>query len=161
MRRVVVTGLSAITPLGVGIRHTWRRLLASECGIVHTSTLPSSSALPSSNNFSEIPSQVAGIVPLGLKDEGRWTASEWMAKGDERRMAKFTQYAIAATEEALQDAGWKPTRQEDQEVTGVCLGSGIGNFEEVFETSVAYNEGVSFLNSILLFVSHAQEHIAE
>lgn len=138
MRRVVVTGVGAITPLGVGIRHTWRRLLNAECGIVHTNTLP----FPSSN-FAEIPSQVAGIVPLGKKDDGKWTVTEWMAKGDERRMAKFTQYAIAATEEALQDAGWRPTSQEDQEATGVCMGSGIGNFEEVFETSIAYNEGVS------------------
>ena len=151
MRRVVVTGLGAITPLGVGIRQTWRRLLASECGIVHTSTIPSSSSsLSSTNDFSNIPSKVAGIVPLGSKNEGKWTASEWMAKGDERRMAKFTQYAIAATEEALQDAGWNPVSQEDQEATGVCLGSGIGNFEEVFETSVAYNEGVSLLNSIYI-----------
>jgi 3-oxoacyl-[acyl-carrier-protein] synthase II len=58
-------------------------------------------------------------------------------------MAKFTQYAIAAAEMALDDAGWKPHKQEDKEVTGVCLGSGIGNLEELYNTSLAYNKAVS------------------
>jgi 3-oxoacyl-[acyl-carrier-protein] synthase II len=75
-------------------------------------------------------------------------------KGEERRFAKFTQYAIAATEMALDDAGWKPQTHEDQEMTGVCLGSGIGNLEEHYNTSIAYNQTVSlsqlYLPRILL-----------
>ena len=138
MRRVVVTGLGAITPLGVGIRRTWSRLLASECGIVSTSDLEPSA------RWREIPSQVAGIVPVGSRDEGRWQASDWLNKGDERRLAKFTQYAIAATELAFQDAGWKPQTQEEKEMTGVCLGSGIGNLEELYNTSLAYEKVVSY-----------------
>jgi 3-oxoacyl-[acyl-carrier-protein] synthase II len=58
-------------------------------------------------------------------------------------MAKFTQYAVAATEMALRDAGWKPRGKEECEMTGVCLGSGIGNFDEVVNTSLAYESGVS------------------
>jgi 3-oxoacyl-(acyl-carrier-protein) synthase len=69
-------------------------------------------------------------------------------------MAKFTQYAIAATEMALEDAGWKPQTQEEQEMTGVCLGSGIGNLEEHYNTSIAYHNTVSvnqvyFMDSLL------------
>jgi 3-oxoacyl-[acyl-carrier-protein] synthase II len=138
MRRVVVTGLGAITPLGVGIRRTWSRLLASECGIVSTAHLEPSS------KWRELPSQVAGIVPTGNKEEGKWQASDWLKNGDERRMAKFTQYAIAATEMALQDAGWRPSTQEEKEVTGVCLGSGIGNLDELYNTSLVYEKAVSF-----------------
>ena len=58
-------------------------------------------------------------------------------------MAQFTQYAIAATEMALEDAGWRPNTQEEKEMTGVCLGSGIGNLEELYDTSIAYEKYVS------------------
>jgi 3-oxoacyl-[acyl-carrier-protein] synthase II len=139
MRRVVVTGLGAITPLGVGIRHTWKRLLASESG------LASVTHLEPAPRWRELPSTVAGIVPQGSKAEGKWQASDWLEKGDERRMAKFAQYAIAATEMALVDAGWRPHTQEDRETTGVCLGSGIGNLEELYNTSIAYDKTVSYV----------------
>ncbi|KAE8376084.1 thiolase-like protein [Aspergillus bertholletiae] len=56
-------------------------------------------------------------------------------------MARFAQYALAASEEALEDAGWKPTSLEQRESTGVCLGSGIGNFDEIYDTVVAYEKG--------------------
>lgn len=137
MRRVVVTGLGAITPLGVGIRRTWSRLLASDCGIINVADREPAA------RWKELPSQVAGIVPEGRRDEGKWQALDWLKKGEERRLAKFTQYAIAATEMALDDAGWKPQTPEDKEMTGVCLGSGIGNLEENYNTSIAYNQTVS------------------
>lgn len=136
MRRVVVTGLGAITPLGVGIRQTWTRLLAGECGIVSTADLEPI------QRWRELPSTVAGMVPSGSKEEGKWQASDWLEKGEERRMARFTQFAIAATEMALQDAGWSPHTQEEKEMTGVCLGSGIGNLEELYNTSVVYEKDV-------------------
>lgn len=138
MRRVVVTGLGAVTPLGVGIRQTWSRLLASESGIVSVANLEPST------RWRELPSTVAGIVPKGSKEDGKWQASDWLEKGEERRMAKFTQYAIAASEMALEDAGWKPQTQEEKEATGVCLGSGIGNLEELYNTSIAYQQTVSY-----------------
>jgi len=73
-------------------------------------------------------------------------------------MAKFTQYAIAATEMALADAGWKPQKQEDKEMTGVCLGSGIGNLDELYNTSIAYEKTVSYqtrLDEELFAETHA------
>lgn len=140
MRRVVVTGLGAVTPLGVGIRHTWSRLLAGENGIVSIANREPS------KQWRELPSTVAGMVPEGNKDDGKWQALDWISKAEERRLAKFTQYAIAATEMALGDAGWKPGNQKDQEATGVCLGSGIGNLEEMYNTSVAYQQTVGTLD---------------
>jgi 3-oxoacyl-[acyl-carrier-protein] synthase II len=149
MRRVVVTGLGAITPLGVGIRRTWSRLLASECGIV---SVADREPAP---RWKELPSRVAGVVPEGPRDEGKWQALDWLKKGEDRRLARFTQYAIAATEMAFEDAGWKPQTQEEQEMTGVCLGSGIGNLEECYNTSVAYDQTVS-LNQLPLLKNAAE-----
>ncbi|GBF65222.1 3-oxoacyl-[acyl-carrier-protein] synthase [Trichophyton mentagrophytes] len=133
MRRVVVTGLGAVTPLGVGIRHTWKRLLDGHSGIV--------SIKDRDSRFAEQPCQVAGVVPKGSNAQGGWDASEWLTRDEQRKMALYSQYALAATQEALEDANWMPTTEESKDMTGVCLGSGIGNFDEAFNTSIAYNNG--------------------
>ncbi|KAL4927375.1 putative beta-ketoacyl synthase (Cem1) [Aspergillus undulatus] len=133
MRRVVVTGLGAVTPLGVGVRRTWKRLLDGHCGIVNVKDRDA--------RFADLPCQIAAVVPSGPRAEGRWTASEWVSQDDERKMARFAQYALAASDEALEDAGWKPTAVEQRESTGVCLGSGIGNFDEIYDTVVSYEKG--------------------
>ena len=143
MRRVVVTGLGAITPLGVGVRRTWTRLIAGDCGIVSTAHLEPQ------ERWRELPSRVAGMIPRGRKEEGGWQASDWLNRGDERRMATFTQYAIAATEMALQDANWRPSTQQEKEMTGVCLGSGIGNLAELYNTSTAYEKTVSDIEEVM------------
>ena len=135
MRRVVITGLGAVTPLGVGIQRTWQRLVAGGSGLVSTRNLTPEA------QYAELPSRVAGLVPTSRA--GSWQVADWIEKGEARRMAKFTQYAVAATEQALDDAGWRPETQEEQEMTGVCLGSGIGNLEEMYDTSIAYSNGVS------------------
>ncbi|KAI1909051.1 Mitochondrial beta-keto-acyl synthase [Ophidiomyces ophidiicola] len=135
MRRVVVTGLGAVTPLGTGVRHTWKRLLDGQCGIV--------SVKDRHPGFAEIPCQVAAVVPRGPKQFGGWTSSEWVTRDEERKTALFTQYALAATEEALSDAGWKPEAEDAKEMTGVCLGSGVGNLEEIYNTSLAYAGNLS------------------
>lgn len=90
MRRVVVTGLGAVTPLGVGmlsfpylisnlanlqlgIRRTWQRLLAGDCGIVNI--------LNRDERYAQVPCQIAATVPSGKKSEGGWDATEWLAPG--------------------------------------------------------------------------------
>jgi len=132
-----------------------------------------------STEWSKLPSRVAGLVPLYndaiesnqklLGDCGsdgsvfqvdKWQASDWLEKGDERRMAKFTQYAIGATEMALRDAGIRVSemRREELEMMGVCLGSGIGNFEEIYDTSLAYSNGVSICS---ILPTHCDESEAD
>ncbi|BFZ64637.1 Mitochondrial beta-keto-acyl synthase [Saitoella coloradoensis] len=135
MRRVVVTGLGLVTPLGVGVQHAWKRLLAGESGVV---SLIGRNGDP---RFAELPSTVGAVVPPGDASDGGWDASEWIEKGDDRRMANFTQYAIGAAEQALRDAEWKPTLDEQKERTGVCVGSGIGAFEDSVNATVAYVKG--------------------
>lgn len=137
MRRVVVTGLGAITPLGVGIRRTWSRLIAGDCGITSITDLEPRA------RWKGLTSTVAGLVPSGDSGDGGWKASDWLDPGDERRMSKFTQYAVAASGMALKDAGWEAVSTDDQEATGVCLGSGIGNLEEMYDTSLVHHQHVS------------------
>ncbi|KAM0360961.1 hypothetical protein ACHAP4_003055 [Fusarium culmorum] len=111
MRRVVVTGLGAITPLGVGVKRTWTRLLSGECGIVSVADLEPQT------RWKELTSTVSGLVPSG-DVEGQWRASDWLSANEQRRMSKFTQYAIAASDMALKDAGWEPKSEEQLEATG-------------------------------------------
>ncbi|KAI9832648.1 MAG: hypothetical protein M1819_004233 [Sarea resinae] len=156
MRRVVVTGLGAITPLGVGVRRSWTRLLDGHCGIV--------SLKKRGPQFATLPCQVAAVIPEGSKEQGGWDLKEWLKPGDERRMATFAQYAMAASEEALEDAGWKPTGEEDLEATGICVGSGIGNFQDVYDTSILFDKGgykkVSPLFVPRLLINLAAGHIS-
>lgn len=136
MRRVVVTGLGAITPLGVGVRRTWSRLLAGESGIV------SITDIEPRKQWDELPSTVAGIVPRGDGNDGHWRPTDWLTPTEQRRTSTFTQYAMAATSEALRDAGWNPRVPEQLEATGVCLGSGIGNLDEIYSTSIMFEKSV-------------------
>ncbi|KAI1021428.1 hypothetical protein LB505_000134 [Fusarium chuoi] len=157
MRRVVVTGLGAITPLGVGVRQTWTRLINNECGIVSVADLEPQA------RWKELTSTVSGLVPSG-DGEGRWRASDWVNANEQRRMSKFTQYAIAASDMALKDSGWEPKNAEQQEATGVCLGSGIGNLDEIYETSLVHHQDgykkVSPLFVPKILINMAAGHVA-
>ncbi|GKT99507.1 3-oxoacyl-acp reductase [Fusarium langsethiae] len=157
MRRVVVTGLGAITPLGVGVKRTWTRLLNGECGIVSVADLEPQA------RWKELTSTVSGLVPSG-EGEGRWRASDWLSANEQRRMSKFTQYAIAASDMALKDAGWEPKSEEQLEATGVCLGSGIGNLDEIYDTSLVHHKDgykkVSPLFVPKILINMAAGHIA-
>ncbi|KAI0883609.1 putative 3-oxoacyl--synthase [Annulohypoxylon maeteangense] len=158
MRRVVITGLGAITPLGVGARHSWSRLIAGHSGIV------SIAGFKPEKKWRELTSTVAGIVPKSGTGEGQWRPDDWLSATDQRRMSAFTQYAVAATEMALADAAWKPKKQEALESTGVCLGSGIGNLDDIYATSLAYEQDgykkVSPLFVPKILINMAAGHIA-
>ncbi|KAI8097462.1 putative beta-ketoacyl synthase [Halteromyces radiatus] len=131
-RRVVVTGLGLVTPVGVGVKTAWNNLLKGHCGIVSLTDQPA---------FDSLPVKIAALVPRGSKDQGQFSASEWLDPGDDRVMATFTQYAIAAARQALQDANWAPSCVHEKERTGVCIGSGMGSFEDIVSTSIAFTSG--------------------
>jgi 3-oxoacyl-[acyl-carrier-protein] synthase II len=155
MRRVVVTGLGAVTPLGVGVRRTWSRLLNGRCGIVSTRQL--------GDEFRALPSQVAGLVPQAVPgtdsttatqtaEDGLWRVEDHLSATEIRQTAKFAQYALAASEEAFRDAGFKDGNGLDPEMTGVTLGSGVGNLADLYDTSVAYAQGHNYRKIHPLFV---------
>jgi 3-oxoacyl-[acyl-carrier-protein] synthase II len=130
MRRVVVTGLGLVTPLGCGVDKTWSRLIAGESGI---------SAIQSFD-VSDLPSKVAGQVPLGETSQGLFNADDWVDAKDRRKMDRFIVYALAAASQAVKDAGWTPEDEEGRERTGVLIGSGIGGLEEINNGALVLHE---------------------
>ena len=120
MRRVVVTGLGLVTPLGNGVKTNWERLLASQSGIRRIDTF----------DVSDLPAQIAGMVPRGT-GEGELDLDAVASAKDRRRMDDFIVYGLAAAMEAVEDSGWKPQDDEGQERTGVMIGSGIGGLPNI------------------------------
>ncbi|KAJ1675058.1 Mitochondrial beta-keto-acyl synthase [Spiromyces aspiralis] len=108
-RRVVVTGLGVVSPLGVGVALAWARLTRGESGIRSLKDM-----LP--GQFDDMPSNIAGIVPRGSAAEGGFDPAEWIDKGSLGRMATFTQYAICAAKQALDDAGWPSSNVSKDEL---------------------------------------------
>lgn len=136
MTRVVVTGIGLVTPLGVGLKHTWNNLIAGKSGLVATSSFPDYA----SAGWDKIPSKVVGQVPSGPLSEGKWNPLDHLEAAEARRLALFSQYAMAATAEALQDSQLDVSgTQSDPERIGVAVGSGIGLFNDVYENSLAFS----------------------
>jgi 3-oxoacyl-[acyl-carrier-protein] synthase II len=104
------------------------------------------------------------MLPLGSKSEGGWDAKEWLSPSDQRKMALFAQYAMVAAQEALEDAEWLPSNEEDLESTGVYIGSGIGSLDDVVNTTLAFDKGgykkVSPLFVPRLLINLAAGHIS-
>ena len=130
MRRVVVTGIGAVTPLGVGAENTWQRLIAGESGIRGIQSF----------DVSDLPAKIAGQVPRGDTASGNFNADEWVPPKEQRKMDEFIVYALAAAAQAVDDSGWKPERDEDRERTGVMIGSGIGGLPGITEGAITLHE---------------------
>jgi 3-oxoacyl-[acyl-carrier-protein] synthase II len=82
-----------------------------------------------------------------------WNPDEWLSGADQRRMARYTQYAVAAADMALADAGWNPEAGSiAAQDTGVCLGSGIGNFDDIYDTCLTYHAEVCPAAFFVLFL---------
>lgn len=130
MRRVVVTGLGMVTPLGCGVDTTWGRILAGESGARRIETF----------EVDDLPCQIACQVPRGDGSNGSFNPDQWMEPKEQRKVDDFIVYAMAAATQALGDAGWHPESYEDQIATGVLIGSGIGGLSGIAETSILLKE---------------------
>lgn len=126
MRRVVVTGLGLVTPVGTGVDHVWQRLLDGKSGISAITKF----------DVSDLPSKIGGQPPLGDFAEGGFNPSEWMDAKDQRKNDRFILYGMAAAEQAIKDAGWQPEDERSLERTGVMIGSGIGGLETIYEGAI-------------------------
>lgn len=129
MRRVVITGMGLLTPLGCGVEHTWRRLLAGESGagpIRHF-------------DAGHLPARIACEIPLGA-GEGEFDADAWVSAKDRRKFDRFITYALTAAHQAVTDANWMPEDEESRLRTGVLIGSGIGGIEFIADAAVTLKE---------------------
>ena len=130
MRRVVITGMGLITPLGVGKEYNWARLIESQSGIRSIDTF----------DVSDLPSKIAGQVPTDASRHGSFLAHDFVTPKEQRKINTFILYTIAAVKEALADSGWTPQTEEDYERTGVLIGSGIGGLYGIYDASIALKE---------------------
>lgn len=125
MRRVVITGLGVVSPLGVGAQNNWDQILKSVSGIRPITRF----------EVGDLPARIGGMVPtLGLDGADhpfRFDPESVGSAKDRRRMDTFIIYGLAAAIEAIEDSGWKPTDEEGQERTGVIIGSGIGGLPNI------------------------------
>src|ERR1700720_4524684 len=130
MRRVVVTGMGLVTPLGIGLERVWGRLLAGESGIRAIQSF----------DVSDLPAKIAAQVPLGDKESGLFNADDWVPPKDQRRMDQFIIFAMAAAPMAVEDSGWVPDDDEGFERTGVMIGSGIGGLPGITEGAITLQD---------------------
>ena len=130
MRRVVVTGMGLVTPLGVGLERNWSSLIEGESGI---------SAIQSFD-VADLPTKIGAQVPRGDTASGLFNADDWVAPKDQRKMDGFIVFALAAAAQAVEDAGWSPDSEEACERTGVMIGSGIGGLPGITEGALTLHE---------------------
>ncbi|RFB81011.1 beta-ketoacyl-ACP synthase II [Methylovirgula sp. 4M-Z18] len=126
MRRVVVTGMGMVTPLGGNLETTWRRLLAGESGTQRIDRF----------EVSDLPCQIACQVPRGDGTDGTFNPDLAMEPKEQRKVDEFITFAMSAAKEALEDAGWQPKTYEDQIVSGVLIGSGIGGLGGIADAAL-------------------------
>ena len=130
MRRVVVTGLGILTPLGLGVSTNWKRLVSGMVGINKI------------NNFdvSDLPCKIAGQIPTIENDfEGGINIDDWIEPREYKRIDRFISYGLISAMQAIEDSGWKPQKESQKNRTGVILGSGIGGLETISETTELLN----------------------
>ncbi|HWW49734.1 MAG TPA: beta-ketoacyl-ACP synthase II [Xanthobacteraceae bacterium] len=130
MRRVVVTGVGMVTPLGSGVDVTWQRILNGENGAKRIDTFA----------VDDLSSQIACMIPRGDGTDGTFNADQWMEPKDQRKVDDFIVFAMAAARQALDDANWKPSTEEEKCATGVLIGSGIGGLSGIADAAILVNE---------------------
>jgi len=129
LRRVVVTGLGMVTPLGSGVDHNWSEITAGKSGISKIENF----------DVSDISCRIAGQVP-GADQPGGLNLDDWIDPREQRKQDRFIQLGLAAACQAVEDSGWKPDDREAQNRTGVMIGSGIGGLESIVVTDQLMNE---------------------
>jgi 3-oxoacyl-[acyl-carrier-protein] synthase II len=129
LRRVVVTGMGMVTPLGSGVDHNWSQIIAGKSGIARIEGF----------DVSDISCQIAGQVP-GADAVGGLNLDDWIDPREQRKQDRFIQLGLVAACQAIEDSDWKPQDRESQNRTGVMIGSGIGGLESIVKTDQLMHE---------------------
>ncbi len=137
MRRVVVTGLGLVSPVGCGVETAWENILAGKSGASRIEHF----------DVSDLACKVAAVLPRvdgragGSPDiPGSFDPDSVMSKRDQKRIDDFILYSIAAADEAIAHSGWEATSDEMSERAGVILGSGIGGLQTTYDASILLHE---------------------
>jgi 3-oxoacyl-[acyl-carrier-protein] synthase II len=129
MRRVVVTGLGLVTPLGCGVEETWKRLVSGESGAGTVQTFETS----------DLACKIACQVPRG-NGPGEFNPDDWVDPKEQRRNDQFIIFGMAAAQQAVELSGWTPGSEEERQRTGVLMGSGIGGLETIADAAITLHE---------------------
>lgn len=129
MRRVVVTGMGMVTPLGAGVANNWTRIIRGDSGLTRITHFDASG----------LSSQIAGVVPRGA-EPNQLNPDTVVPVKDQKKIDDFILYAMAAAKEAVEDSGWAPRNEEEQCRTGVMIGSGIGGLTSIEDTAIQLKE---------------------
>ncbi len=129
MRRVVVTGMGLVTPLGTGVDHAWKSLTAGKSGVGTIDRF----------DTSELTCKIAAHVKRGTA-AGEFDADKAVPPKEQRKMDDFILFAMQAADEAIEQSGWQPADEEDAYRTGVMIGSGIGGLQLIEKTVHAIQE---------------------
>jgi len=122
MERIVVTGMGLVSPLGVGVNTSWKRLLEGRSGL----------RLLPEEMVGDLAAKVGGVVPDIAEDaEAGFDVDRYVPIKDQKKMDRFILFAVAAAEEALLQAGWQPTDADALERTATIIASGIGGFPAI------------------------------
>jgi len=133
MRRVVITGLGLVTPLGDGVQANWSKLLAGKSGVRKIEHF----------DVSDLSAKIGGVVPkAGMRegDEDVFIPDNYVEPKEQRKMDEFVVYGMAAAEQAIKDADWFPVDEESQNRTGVMIGSGIGGLVGISKGTMTLEE---------------------
>ena len=130
MKRIVVTGMGMLSPLGCGVEPSWSRLIKGESGAAKIERF----------EVSDISCKIACMIPRGDGSDGTYNPDQWMEPKEQRKVDDFIIYAMCAARQALDDAGWHPKSYEEQTSTGVLIGSGIGGVEGIADTAILMHE---------------------
>ena len=130
MRRVVVTGMGLVSPMGIGVEPSWERLVGGESGIGPIETF----------DVSDLPCRIAAALPAGSREDGRWDPDEWLPARERRKLDPFIIYGMVAADQAVADAGWEPEDEQGRNRTGVMIGSGIGGLQTIHDASLLLQE---------------------
>ncbi len=122
-RRVVVTGMGIVSPLGTGVDHVWKRIIAGDSGLVAITSI----------DVSDIPAKVAGVVPRGT-GANEFNPDNHIEPKEQKKMDDFIHFAMGAADEAIKDSGIDLSTDEKRTRAGVMIGSGIGGLRAIEET---------------------------
>jgi 3-oxoacyl-[acyl-carrier-protein] synthase II len=129
MRRVVITGIGLVTPVGVGIDHVWLNITSGKSG-----------ARPITEfEVSDIPCQIGCFIPRGL-GPGEFNPDDYMEPKEQRKVDDFIVYAMGAADQAIADAGWKAQNEDERARAGVLIGSGIGGLQGIEKGAMTVHE---------------------
>ncbi len=139
-RRVVVTGMGLVSPLGNNVENSWKRLIRGDSGLGKIDLF----------DASEISCNIAGQVKCGEGND-EFNINNFVDPKEQKKLDRFINFAVGAADEAVKDSGWLPKNEEEQFRTGVMIGSGIGGLPMIEKTTlIAEEKGVKKISPFFI-----------